>query len=80
MTHPKDPRLHGWKYKSFNLNDEEHAAVVQMYEDCSKRYGLKQKTIFMTTIKMLHEYGTKDTFFTVIRMNSTMVFVDKYIT
>tara|TARA_R100001460_G_scaffold25636_1_gene51636 strand:- start:7496 stop:7642 length:147 start_codon:yes stop_codon:yes gene_type:complete len=34
-----------------------------MYEDCSKRYDLKQKTIFMTLIKMLHEYGTKDTFF-----------------
>ena len=63
MTHPKDPRLNGQKYKSFNLNDKEHAAVVQMYEDCSKRYGLRQKTIFMTTIKMLHEYGTKDTFF-----------------
>lgn len=43
MTHPKDPRLNGWKYKSFNLNDKEHAAVVQMYEDCSKRYDLKQK-------------------------------------
>ena len=63
MTHPKDPRLNGWKYKSFNLNDKEHAAVVQMYEDCSKRYDLKQKTIFITLIKMLHEYGTKDTFF-----------------
>jgi len=63
MTHPKDPRLNGWKYKSFNLTDEEHAAVVQMYVDCSKRYGLKQKTIFMTLIKMLHDYGTKDTFF-----------------
>ena len=45
MTHPKDPRLNGWKYKSFNLNDKEHAAVVQMYEDCSRRYDLKQKTI-----------------------------------
>ena len=59
----KNPRDNGWKYKTFNLNDIEHAATVQMYKDCSERYGLKQKTIFMTTIKMLHEYGTKDTFF-----------------
>ena len=63
MTHPKDPRLNGWKYKSFNLTDEEHASAVHMYETCSKRYGLKQKVIFMTTIKLLYHYGTKDTFF-----------------
>jgi len=63
MTHPKDPRLHGWKYKSFNLNDKEHAAVVQMYKECSERYGLKQKVIFMILIKMLHDYGTKNTSF-----------------
>jgi len=61
MTHPKDPRLNGWKYKSFNLNDKEHATVVQMYKECSERYGLKQKVIFMILIKMLHDYGTKDT-------------------
>jgi len=55
MTHPKDPRLHGWKYKSFNLNDEEHAAVVQMYEKCSRRYGYKQKVIFMALIDLLYK-------------------------
>jgi len=54
MTHPKDPRLNGWKYKSFNLNDKEHAAVVQMYEDCSRRYGYKQKVIFMALIDLLY--------------------------
>ena len=27
------------------------------------KHRIKQKTIFMTLIKMLHEYGTKDTFF-----------------
>ena len=45
MTHPKDPRLNGWKYKSFNLNDKEHEAVVHMYETCSKITGMKQKKI-----------------------------------
>ena len=25
--HPKDPRQHGWKYKSFNYNDIQHAEV-----------------------------------------------------
>ena len=46
----KNPRDNGWKYKSFNLNDEEHAAVVQMYKECSKRTGMKQKVIFQFLI------------------------------
>tara|TARA_R110000737_G_scaffold137993_1_gene168945 strand:+ start:159 stop:380 length:222 start_codon:yes stop_codon:yes gene_type:complete len=58
MTHPKDPRLNGWKYKTFNLNDEEHASVVQMYKTCSKRYGITQKQIFKALIKNL--YYNKD--------------------
>ena len=55
MTHPKDPRLNGWKYKSFNLNDKEHASVVKMYEECSRRYGCKQKVIFMALIDLLYK-------------------------
>jgi hypothetical protein len=54
MMNPKDPRLNGWKYKSFNLNDEEHASVVKMYEECSRRYGYKQKVIFMALIDLLY--------------------------
>jgi len=55
MTHPKDPRLNGWHYKSFNLNDKEHAEVVHMYETVSKKTGVKQKYIFIDLIKGLYE-------------------------
>ena len=51
----KNPRDNGWKYKTFNLNDKEHAAVVQMYEECSRRYGYKQKVIFMALIDLLYK-------------------------
>jgi hypothetical protein len=46
-----------WKYKSFNLNNKEHAEVVKMYADCSKRYKLKQKEIFKSLIYNLYHYG-----------------------
>ena len=59
MTHPKDPRLHGWKYKSFNLNDKEHAEVVYMYETCSKLTGMKQKKIFQMLIRDYYNELTK---------------------
>ena len=59
MTHPKDPRLNGWKYKSFNLYDKEHEAVVHMYETCSKITGMKQKKIFQLLIQEYYDRITK---------------------
>ena len=56
----KNPRDNGWKYKSLNLNDEEHAAVVQMYKECSKRTGMKQKVIFQFLIQEYYERVRKN--------------------
>jgi hypothetical protein len=56
---PKDPRLNGWKYKSFNLTDKEHEEVVYMYEACSKITGMKQKKIFQMLIRDYYNEVTK---------------------
>ena len=44
---PKDPRLNGWKYKSFNLNDIQHSKVISDLGFIKKHTQLKEKTIFM---------------------------------
>jgi hypothetical protein len=43
--HPKDPRQHGWKYKSFNYNDVQHAEVKDDLNFITKMTGGKEKII-----------------------------------
>tara|TARA_R110000787_G_C13126926_1_gene415593 strand:+ start:302 stop:508 length:207 start_codon:yes stop_codon:yes gene_type:complete len=47
---PKDPRLNGWKYKSFNLNDIQHSKVISDLGFIKKHTQLKEKTIFMNLL------------------------------
>jgi len=43
--HDKDPRHNGWKYKSFNYNDKQHAEVKDDLDFITKITGGKEKII-----------------------------------
>jgi len=48
--HIKDPRANGWKYKSFNYNDQQHAEVKEDLNFITKMTGGKEKIIVKNLI------------------------------